>query len=447
MRKKLLSSALALTVLSVAMVGCKGNTPSGNVSTTDLSGYIDSGLVVGYEEDSSEWFQKVRAYYLEKQPEDRSSEQVYIEGIPGNGSFFTSDSGQVTCLYDDDSGRFRYTFNIMTADNSMDVSIDLSYPDETRFYIACQDVYSKDGLEEITTTATTGNWSVYDDSALATHGDDVAKDVMIMYSRFVTFAKEAFKDAEVSLEDYGIDFGTAYLSVDPKTPHSQEVTIVNEHVFENKVCKDCGESWFKYVYDTIGLIDHCTDDEWHSIYGPNSQYQVGQGDYTQFSSYGENLSIYYYNFDERMDMSINLYQDNEYYTDDMDVSFGIASDYVSVPNKVGIVRPKIEYTLYIDCKPSELSEVLASKESILEHCGFGVMVYDQENDEIESAYDEYDSEDDINALIEKANDLKLTKEEVVDKFYANKDSFIKCFSIGLESFGTNFEDAGLPGLE
>ena len=148
-----------------------------------------------------------------------------------------------------------------------------------------------------------------------------------------------------------------------------------------------------------------------------------------------------------MDMSINLYQDNEYYTDDMDVSFGIASDYVSVPNKVGIVRPKIEYTLYIDCKPSELSEVLASKESILEHCGFGVMVYDQENDEIESAYDEYDSEEDINALIEKANDLKLTKEEVVDKFYANKDSFIKCFSIGLESFGTNFEDAGLPGLE
>lgn len=448
MRKKLLSSALALTVLSVAMVGCNGGNNAPGISTlaTDPNGLTNIEVLDG-EEDSNEWFYKVREYYLEKQPEDRRAEQVYIEGIPGMGSFFTTDSGQVTFIYEDNDARFSYTLNIQTAVDDIDVSIDLCYPDETRFYIACQTV-ENDGLEEVTNSVLTGDWSVYDDSALATHSDEIETDAKIVYSRFVAFAKEALKDIDVSLEDYGIDFGSDYLSVDPKTPHSQEVVIVNDHVFENQVCTDCGESWFSYVYDTIGVIDHYEEgEEWHSYYGPHSPYQVGGADYTQFSSYGENLSIYYHNYDDRMDMTINLYQENEYNYDPMDVYFTVASDYVGKANTPGVVMPKIRYSLNIDCEPSELNEVLSSREAILEASDFDVLVYDPDEDEIRSASIEYDGEEAVNELIESVDELKLTKEEVADMLLANKDSFIKCFSVGLESLGTNFEDAGLPGLK
>ena len=388
--------------------------------------------------------QQVADLYDTKVPDHRRVEQVVYEGIPGSGCYSVwSDS----LYFSSDSVNGQSSIEIRVDMNTETASVTFQlYYDDDRYY-GCSYTNQRidlNGFESFIDSVSEGDTNIielYDDSALPAHAEDVKKDIPIVYSRLITVADNAFPELGFGLEDLGIDLGSKYRSIDPTAPTSQEHFAVNEHVFVNGVCSDCGMLWTEYYYEAIGIADNDMSDGWRSIYGQDSSYMFEPGDYVQLSSHGDDADIFFHHSDDNWNdenCRIMLYEQNGRLVSY--INFEINEGMYSIER--GLVGFKFRYDITVSAELGEYDKVFASKETIAENCEMYLFVTDDDG----IGHDVWGSktDDEIRAMFDEVDNCTYyTKDEILDMIWEHLENYFNSMDDGMVMLGTNLADAGI----
>lgn len=446
LKKAYVVALLLSSIMCFGLAGCTSGTESTReIPETSVSDGEDDEEEVDDEiEESvntkkldSDWLKKVEEYYIANRYSDSYGLYSFSDVIPGSFSYSVNDSNNIYLYYNDVSGGKYISMHINDVTEVVSICVDLQYSDGTRFYVYGEDV-EYNGIEGFFDNLTTCEWDTLDDdSALADH--DVDSDAKILYSRFINSSDVAFSKVDTSLDEYGIVLGNKYREIDPSTHLSEEPDIVNEHVFEDGVCKDCDMSWISYVRSSIAELDLYRDENggWVSVYGPDGEYNICPSDYVQYSSDDGYVSFYYHNFaedDTTVDFIMNI---DEYNPDEISMQFGFEEEYYSVD--IGVVDATYEYVIRVSCAPEEVAEVFASKKSLMDSSEIYLIYSDEESESLET-YEMDLSDEDIAALFGDSECEYRTKDDMYDLFWEYHENFLDGIECGLNYMDTSLAD-------
>ena len=399
-----------------------------------------------FKELDKNWYENVKGLYESKYPEGGKPIWISTDEIRGNGLFYFSERSISFC-YSTCRGQ-DLEINLYPDKEEVAVKADLSYAD-SRFYVSGDDY--KIGMKDIEKniddmiSGTPKTFDIYDDSALGVHGEEVKKDISIMYARLIALSDCAFPELNMSLEDSGISLGEKYRSVDPTDTLSTETTITNEHKFEHGICSDCGMVWTEYLYGVIRDLNEYFSEEWSSAYGQNTSYMIDAGDYVQYICRGKNDSeLFYHNQDGYQiskDCTINILDDGDGI--DLTIDFSLEEGSVPVKGDPSVTTDLFRYHLIISAAPGEFDKIFASKEALVKASDVNLYITDSETRAIYTAWEDM-TEDEIKKTIEDVDHcVYYTKEEFIDLVWDLHDNFLESLDKGMIWFDTSFEDLGI----
>lgn len=452
MKKKVVVTLLTICMFSMGLAGCSPSTEQ----TRDIPEIEESEESDDYDETSDEdeeetravsgrhldsgWLEKVREYCYENQYSEHYGVFSYSEDIPGSFDVYADDDDIWYVNYTNVRGNSTISMNLHDATEEISVCIDLQYSDGTRFYIYGESLeYNQ--IEYFFDNLLTGSWdTLAEDSALEDH--DVEADAKILYSRFINMSDVAFGRMDTTFEEYGIVLGDKYRNIDPTECLSEEVEIVNDHVFENGVCKDCDMNWTDYVRSAIAEHDLYRDDTdgWVSVYGPNGYFNMCPSDYVQLSADEGYVQLYYRNYAEDAEAMEFHFTAYGYNLDEVSLLFSIDDEYY--PIKQGVVTSTYTYGMRIECAPSEVADIISSKDRIMDEAEFYVVV-DKEDGDGSEWYDLDLSDEEIEEIFADSECTYRSKEDVCNAFLERRDNFIDAFEGSLKYLDTSFADYGM----
>lgn len=475
MRKRTLAVLLATVMAGTLMVGCGAQSsetaPDNSAEkmnveeTTDASNEAETAevpkadetaeTVVKQEEEKrtsdgldSEWLEKLRGYYDSQMPDDIFEDEVfcineYSDDYRGEFSwnlhkyffdmeFYTEDDDSI-CV------------SIDTDDNEIELEVRIDYEDETTYDIDVDEVgYDKMAsiLEDISKIDPE---CIDEDDALEAH--DVQTDVLIMYERFIELAEKAMNKTGVgSLADYGLILNSTE-KVQASECLSKEVPyVVNEHIFENGKCTDCDMTWSEYMLDAVATVSG--DSEWTSHTGIRNEYLI-PGDRVTMVNWDDTISTRY--------TSVNIKQDRK-----GDIYQGLMIDFLS-PDKVRIrleyedvyetekkdengnsICGSAECEMRFEASPSELMDILSSKDKLLAASEYGMVSYYP--GEGEYYYFDDESKAESQKKMEEDNFQMISREELCEVLSGEYKSFLLAIDKSLLEMGTSLKDTGIAIL-
>ena len=404
--------------------------------TLVFSGCGESGGVTGRE-----WWQKIYEQYNSQASGEGENVMVYVENIRGNGSYFA---------YKD--GTFHFSYNAL---NGNYVTLYLNAKKDTAHF----DLYVKEGENSFYTNGNDiafreissyidnlikgeENYTVFNNSAMENDPDLVKSDLKILYARFLLLWDQAFSDLNPTLKSYGIEFGDAYRDIDATQPTSKEIVIVNEHQFENGVCKDCGMRWTEYLNRTLARMNGEELDEdavlskWYSNYGQKS---ADCGYYVQYSSNdGMSAELFLMDSTEPMlNCRITVSQDGE--EPYIHVKFNFEEYTYSVGN--GMVSSKYRFSLQTGAKPGEFDRIFSSKEAFQEAC-FADFLYPDKDNVLIRGWEEM-SDEKLEKMLKSDKCVYYTKDEFVDFIWAEHERLLRAIDKGMVWYDTTLADLGM----
>ena len=412
------------------------------------SSFCGCGKKKAWNKDlNQEWYEKTKGYYDSIYPEGRSALWLYADGVRGNGTLNfmekTINFAYTTCDGQD------LDINISLEKNTVSLTMDLVYGDE-RFYVSGYDypIGMKDIEKNIDDmiAGTPDTFTIYSDSALATHGEDVKKDIAIMYARLIAMSDNAFPELNLTMEDSGIDLGDKYRSVDPTDSLSMEIVITNEHKFEKGICSDCGMVWTEYFYDTIHELDEYGSEDWSSVYGQRTDSMINGVDYVQYISHGKDMAELLYHplgdsFQISNDCSIMIYDTGDGI--DVSIEFSLEEGKFELEGQSGVYADRFRYYLTVSAAPGEYDKVFASKEAFIDAVEAECYISDPETHTSIDAWEEL-TEEEIKKMIEDVDDcVYYTKDDVIDLVWERHENFLESLDRGMIWLDTSFEDIGI----
>ena len=327
--------------------------------------------------------------------------------------------------------------------------MDLSYGDD-RFYVTGYDypIGMKDIEKNIDDmiAGTPDTFTIFDDSALAKHGEDVKKDIKIMYARLIAMSDNAFPELNLTMEDSGLELGDKYRSVDPADPMSMEIVITNEHKFEKGICSDCGMAWTEYFYETMQTLDKYGSETWSSVYGQKTDSMIYDGDYVQYISFGKDSAKLFYHplggpLETSNDCTIMIYNTDEGIRES--IEFSLEEGRYQLEGQRGVSSNRFRYYLTVSAAPGEFDKVFASKEAFVAAAEADLYFTDPETHQVINAWDEL-TEEEIKKTIEEVDDcVYYTKDDIIDLIWERHENFLESLDRGMIWFDTSFEDLGI----
>lgn len=392
-----------------------------------------------------EWLQKAHEYYVSKVPEEDRVLELYADGVRGEADFHADFNNKVYFSYYNEG--MSMSLEIDPHTEKANIDIDFQY-DENRYYVNGTPV-EIDGIEAYIDSMIEGKAKfedVYDDSAWVQEPDKVRNDIEVCYSRLIALSDKGFSEINTTLEDYGIDLGDKYRNNDPTRVTSNEVYVVNDHEFENGVCKECGMTWTKYMNRTLAAfeLEEVADDaeytDWYSTYGQGSR-AFGGWEYVQYSSSDiyETEITFYKPGDIGRRCTIYIDQDKKG-EGTVYMIYDLAESYI--PVDVGVVTGKVSYRCDIYTDLGELDKVFASKEAFAEAGQSSLIMRSQDNSEITPIWEEM-SDDEARKLFEDDGCDYYTRDEFTDVAWEDLQIMLPALDRGMVWFDTNLKDAGL----
>ena len=401
----------------------------------------------GNKDLNQEWYEKTKGYYDSIYPEGKSALWLCADGVRGNGTLhFMSDI--IKFSYTTCNGQ-NLDVDISLDKDTVSLTMDLVYGDD-RFYATGYDypIGMKDIEKNIDDmiAGTPDTFTIYDDSALSKHGEDVKKDIKIMYARLIAMSDNAFPQLNLTMEDSGLDLGDKYRSVDPTDPMSMEIVITNEHKFEKGICSDCGMAWTEYFYETIHELDEHGSENWSTVYGQQTDSMIYGGDYVQYISFGKDEAKLFYHplggsFDISNDCSIMI--DDTGDGIHVSIEFTLEEGRYQLEGQRSVSADRFRYYLTVSAAPGEFDKVFASKEAFIAAAEAQLFFTNPETHEVISAWDEL-TEEEIKKTIEDVDDcVYYTKDDFIDLVWERHENFLESLDRGMIWFDTSFEDIGI----
>lgn len=385
--------------------------------------------------------QKAEDLYVSKSPEKNRNIPVYADGIRGCGSYSVS-KDNISFNY---SGLNYMSINLIVDPVSEMAYINLQMQYDDEYFMAYTESYKVsvtdvESMVDKLSALEPGSFDVLDDSALEGHSEDIKNDIKIMYSRLILMADNAFPEIGLGLEDLGIDLGDKYRDVDPYKALSNEIQIVNEHVFENGVCSDCGMTWNEYYYDATGELGGLPDDVWHSIYGQDSKTMISDADYVQCSAgSSENAEVFYFHTDDNWN-ELNCTAISNSYDDDVNVYLKFSFEEGMHIDDDGIVSYRFIYSIVIEADPGKYSEIFSSRESFEEAAQ--VYLFVMEDGSGSNVFGVME-DDEIAALFEEENSTYYNMDEILDMIWENHEALLSSMDSGMVWLDTSLADMGI----
>ena len=370
---------------------------------------------------------------------ERDGEAVYFEGIRGDGFIFVDDKGMYFVYDTPDSDRVEFRIDWKTSE--ADFTFDLDYED-TRYYVK-DDLYL-DRLEEVMDKLIEDPRSIQlnDDSALAEHGEEIKKDLSIMYARMITLADNAFPELGLGLKDMVTGFGDKYRAVDPTQLTSKEVEVTNEHKFVDGFCSDCGMAWTEYYYDVVGQFMHVDfGNGQHTVTGQNSTAMMERSDQVQYSADDkESADMYFHHKEIDNDRHINNSEMCRVFIDTYGQKIETSVEYSYEQGAHASVTS--EYFIKFSAHPGEYDKVFESKEAFKKYAEITLNISKEDGTYISEAFGTM-SESEIRKILEDAGQTYYSEDEIVDRFWEHRESFFASLDNGMVWMKTTLADIGL----
>lgn len=421
--RKIRYVASVLLVLLVMLSGCGGSGDSG-----------DSG---------KDWWQKIKALYNSKVTDSSSPAKVYVEGIRGYAGYFADLNGEVSFTYhSNDHSEITLCLDRTKKTGHFDLYV---YEDKDNSFYTRGDDTKFSELSSYIDDLISGkkNYDPYKETAMINDPELVISDLKILYARFLALWNREFSEFDVAFKNVGIDLGSNYENIDVTQPTSKEIVITNEHHFENGICTDCGETWTKYMNQTLAMfcgkevkeIDGKTD--WFSCYGQESPYC---GYYVQYSSDSTTETELFLMDDNDPVLScrIRVWQ-NEDNSLGINIIFGLDEGPYSAGQ--GIVADKYRFSTQTSAGAGEFAEIFSSKEAYKERSVTWLLSPD-ENRVIQFLWDEYSDEENEKAF-KKDQCQYYSEEEFIDYIWEQHERMLRAIDEGMIWYDTSLKDLGV----
>ena len=389
---------------------------------------------------------KVYEYFLSIDPECEEGVILFLDGIRGNGYVHVDDKLIFLSYSSNDYDSFG--INVMRDTGEVYFSIDMSY-DDTGYSTNVD--FPLGGFEEFFDKASTDPASVdpYNTSALGPHGEDIKKDLPIIFSRMIAFSDVAFSELGLGFKDLGIDFGDKYRAVDPKQTTSKEVEITNEHNFVNGFCVDCGLSWGEYFYDVVGKLMHVDlGNGQHYTRGQYSSTMLTPGDKVSCAADKPHFGSINYEsrvYDKDKGTSKDEFCYIDYSFDDSELRTQL---YYSISQRLlSDNAASYDYTLTVRAKPGEYNKIFKSKDALKKYVDVSLSIRGSDiNDYIENAWEKM-KEDEIKKKFDSDGLTYYTKDEIIDMFWDHHINYFESMDNGMVWMKTSLADIGFNWKE
>ena len=446
--KKTAAIFLSVVMMSSVMFGGCSKTKSTEpaetepaVTETETEATTEEPFTVERHIDQDK-LREAEELYVSKSPEKDKFIPVFADGIRGYGSYTVS-MDRISFYY---SGLDFMSINLIVdpVSEMAYIGLQMQYDDES--FVAYTEsnkvnVTDVESLVDKVSALETGSFDLYDDSALEGHSEDIKNDIKIMYSRLIVMADNAFPEIGLGLEDLGIDLGDKYRDIDPFQTLSNEIQIVNEHVFENGVCSDCGMTWNEYYYDAVGELSGSPDDTWHSIYGQDSSSMISGSDYVQCSAdSSESAEVFYLHTDDNWN-ELNCKAISRSYDDEVDVYLKFSFEEGMYFVDDGIVSYKFIYSIIIEADPGEYSEIFRSRESFEEAARVYLFVMEDGSGSNVMGVMEDDEIAELFAEVE--NCTYYNRDEILDMIWEYHEALLSSMDNAMIWLDTDLSDMGI----
>ena len=389
---------------------------------------------------------KVYDYFLSLDPNGEKGVDLYLDGIRGEGYSHVTDK-LIYLSYQSNNGD-SYGINVMRDTGEVSFSIYTMYGDTG--YAANAD-FPLGGFEEFFDKASADPASIdpYNTSALGPHGEDIKKDLPIIFSRIIAFSDVAFSELGMGFNDLGIDFGDKYRAVDPKQITSKEVEITNDHKFVNGFCTDCGKAWTEYFRESVGkLMDHEPYNNQWITRGQGSSTMLSSSDMIHFETFNtDDAEIKYSNSgtDAEEDISESCHIAVRTYKGSVSSSVNYSFD-EGIDISGGGVGFKYQYTLQFSAETGEYDKIFKSKDTFKKYAKVSLLITSDDRQNDIEAWEKM-KESDIKKMFEKDGVKYYSKDDLIDRFWDHRENFFASMDSAMVWMKTSLADFGFNWKE
>ena len=394
--------------------------------------------------------QQLVAYCDSKKERDSQTLGAYADGIRGE-VIYSVHADQILFAYE--AADTSITLHIYPEKETASLTFDLHYGDDRYYGTTPSNMELGLGdFESFIDSVIICDKSVvdvHDDAAFASNSETIAKDIPILYSRLITIAENAFPELGFGLEDLGLDFGSKYRDIDPGQIVSQEIEIVNDHVFVDGVCRDCKMTWPEYFYETVKKIDGDKGEfEYlgHSIDGQKSSYNFSASDTISLRAEHEDDATVSYKHMELHDdvhssdeWKVNITESRGMLKSDLEVSY--EQGFYSTGTGVSY---KYEYYLELTADAGEYDEVFSSKKDFIKNCKAELRLWEGDDPEEwgKNLWDSMSDSEIKKMFDEEPGNTYLTEEEFIDYVWERCENVLESMDYSMIWLDTSLEDAG-----
>jgi hypothetical protein len=381
-------------------------------------------------------------YFTSHRERENSTFGAYADGIRGE-ALYAIGTDQILFHYGSMDSKYSLSVNVYPDEEKAGMTFDLRYEDG-RYYGTNSkklDLGEFESFIDNVIEGKTDTFEVYDDAALSGYSEQIKADLPIVYSRLITLAANMFPELGFGLEDIGLDFGDKYRDIDPTLLTSQEIEIINDHVFVNGICSDCNMTWTEYFYDVIKQLDGDKGQyEYlgHTIYGQPSSANFSTGDMLQLEASDENYaSIWFTHFGPSGDVHTSERCNIDFSAEKSgirsEIEYSLEDGWYSTGSGVAY---KYRYQMELSSPTGEYEKIFSSKEEFIKNCNVELILWDEEN-EAEMGTDLWKTKSDNEDAA-----TYYTKDEFIDFIWERFPRILESMDNSMVWVDTSLADAG-----